>query len=216
MLRTLGRGFMQVSLILGHPAPGSFNHAICAAAIAALAANGHECRFHDLCAERFDPVMPAAELARDAVLPPEIERHCREIDDADGLIVVHPNWWSAPPAVLRGWVDRVLRAGRAYNFVPDGQGGAKPVGLLKAGVGLVFTTANTPHEKEVQLFGDPLHTHWLKVVFGLCGIARTEKWDFSPIITSTADQRRAWLRDVEMAVARHFPRECSTRSSSAG
>lgn len=197
---------MKVSLILGHPAPGSFNHAICATAAAALEAAGHECRFHDLYAERFDPVMTAAELPKDAVLPPEIERHCQEIGEADGIIVVHPNYWSAPPAILRGWVDRVLRAGRAYNFVPDGKGGARPVGLLKATVGLVFTTANTPHDKEVELFGDPLNTHWLKVVFGLCGVARTEKWDFSPIIISTADQRREWLREVELAVARYFPR----------
>ena len=198
---------MKVSLILGHPAPGSFNHAICATAVAALEAAGHECRFHDLYAERFDPVMPADELPRDAVLPPEIERHCQEIGEADGIIIVHPNYWSAPPAMLRGWVDRVLRAGRAYNFVPDGQGGAKSVGMLKAAVGLVFTTANTPHDREAELFGDPLHTHWLKVVFGLCGVARAEKWDFSPIIISTADERRAWLREVELAVARYFPRE---------
>jgi NAD(P)H dehydrogenase (quinone) len=198
---------MKVLLVLGHPAPGSFNHAICAAAKASLEAAGHECRFHDLYAEKFDPVMTAAELPKDAALPAEIERHCQEVGEADGLIVVHPNYWSAPPAILRGWVDRVLRAGRAYNFVPDGEGGARPVGLLKARVGLVFTTANTPHEKEVELFGDPLHTHWLKVVFGLCGISRTEKWDFSPIITSTAEERREWLREVELAVARYFPRE---------
>ena len=198
---------MKVLLVLGHPAPGSFNHAICAAARASLEAAGHECRFHDLYAEKFDPVMTAAELPKDAVLPAEIERHCQDVGEADGLIIVHPNYWSAPPAILRGWVDRVLRAGRAYNFVPDGTGGARPVGLLKARVGLVFTTANTPHEKEVELFGDPLHTHWLKVVFGLCGISRTEKWDFSPIITSTAEERREWLREVELAVARYFPRE---------
>jgi putative NADPH-quinone reductase len=198
---------MKVLLVLGHPAPGSFNHAICAAARASLEAAGHECRFHDLYAEKFDPVMTAAELPKDAVLPAEIERHCQDVGEADGLIIVHPNYWSAPPAILRGWVDRVLRAGRAYNFVPDGKGGAKPVGLLKARVGLVFTTANTPHEKEVELFGDPLHTHWLKVVFGLCGISRAEKWDFSPIITSTAEERREWLREVELAVARYFPRE---------
>jgi putative NADPH-quinone reductase len=197
---------MNVSLILGHPTLGSFNHAIIATAMEALQLNGHTCHFHDLYREEFDPVMPSGELPKDAPLPPGIERHCQEIGDADGIVIVHPNWWSAPPAILRGWVDRVLRPGRAYNFVPDGQGGAKPVGLLKASVGLVFTTANTPHDKEVQLFGDPLQTHWLKVVFGLCGVATTEKWDFSPVITSTADERRAWLREVDDAVARYFPR----------
>jgi len=64
MLRTLWRGFMRVSLILGHPTHGSFNHAICGTAIAALEANGHVCAFHDLYAERFDPVMPSAESQR--------------------------------------------------------------------------------------------------------------------------------------------------------
>ena len=196
---------MNISLILGHPTLGSFNHAICATAIEMLRSNGHTCHFHDLYREGFDPVMPSDEIPKDAPLPLEIERHCQEIGDADGIIIVHPNWWSAPPAILRGWVDRVLRPGRPYNFVPDGQGGAKPIGLLKASVGLVFTTANTAHDKEVQLFGDPLQTHWLKVVFGLCGVARTERWDFSPMITSTAGERQAWLREVESAVARYFP-----------
>ena len=197
---------MKVSIILGHPTPGSFNHAIVAAAEDALRANGHDIVTHDLYREGFDPVMPSAEIAKDAVLPPEIERHCREIGEADAIIIVHPNYWSAPPAILRGWVDRVLRPGRAYNFVPDGQGGARPVGLLKASTGLVFTTANTPHEKELALFGDPLETHWIKVVFGLCGVGRTRRWDFSPVIVSTPEQRQGWLDEVRAAVAQYFPR----------
>jgi NAD(P)H dehydrogenase (quinone) len=197
---------MRVSIILGHPTPDSFNHAIADTAIAALCSNGHDVTFHDLYREDFDPVMRSSEIPKEAVLPPIIEQHCQEIGEADGIIIIHPNWWSAPPAMLRGWVDRVLRPGRAYNFVPDGHGGAKPVGLLKASVGLVFTTANTPHEKEVMAFGDPLETHWLKVVFGLCGVTRTERWDFSPVIVSTPEQRRRWLRDVEDAIARYCGR----------
>jgi NAD(P)H dehydrogenase (quinone) len=202
---------MNVSIILGHPTLGSFNHAICDIAMATLRANGHQVHFHDLYRERFDPVMPSGEIPKDAPLPPAIEHHCLEICDADGVIIVHPNWWSSPPAILRGWVDRVLRPGRAYNFVPDGEGGATPVGLLKASVGLVFTTANTPHEKEVALVGDPLQTHWLAVVFGLCGVLRTRRWDFSPVIVSTLEQRRGWLGDVAAAVADYFPADANRR-----
>ena len=198
---------MRISVILAHPTPGSFNHAIARTIVDTLAGGGHDVLYHDLYAERFDPVLPSDEIAIDAVLPPVVEQHCREICVVDGIAIVHPNYWSAPPAILRGWVDRVLRPGRAYEFVEDGKGGAEPKGLLKAKVGLVFNTANTPQAIEEQAFGDPLQTHWLKVVFGLCGIARTEKWDFSPIITSTAGQRREWLREVELAVARYFPRE---------
>jgi putative NADPH-quinone reductase len=196
---------VRVSLILAHPNPASFNHVIAQTAVETLAALKHEIAFHDLYAEQFDPVMTAAELAKDAPLPPVIERHCQEIGEADGIIFIHPNWWSQPPAILRGWTDRVLRAGRAYNFVPDGKGGAKPVGLLKARMGLVFNTANTPQEKEEELYGDPLETLWRKVVFGLCGVTTVYRRNFSSVILSTPDQRQAWLREVATAVRQHCP-----------
>jgi putative NADPH-quinone reductase len=196
---------MNVSVILAHPAPGSFNHAIARTAAEVLDTLGHRVWFHDLQAEAFDPVYTAAELARDAALPPAIARHAEEACAADGLIFVHPNYWSRPPAILCGWVDRVLRPGLAYKFVPDGQGGARPEGLLRARVGMVFNTANTPQEKEEALYGDPLEVHWRKVVFGLCGVPMVYRRNFSPVITSTPEQRRAWLEEVAAAVRAHFP-----------
>jgi NAD(P)H dehydrogenase (quinone) len=192
---------MNVLVVLAHPAPGSFNHAIAGEAESALRERGHTPVVHDLCAEGFDPRMAGAELARNAVLPPAIERHCQEVEQADGIVIVHPNWWSAPPAILRGWVDRVLRSGRAYEFVPDGQGGAKPRGLLKARFGVVFNTANTPQEKEEAWFGDPLEVHWRKVVFGLCGVSRVIRRNFSPVIISTPEQRKQWLEEVRRIMA---------------
>lgn len=191
---------MNILVILGHPVPGSFNHAIAAEAEAALRGRGHTVICHDLYAENFDPLMRGDEFAKNAVLPPEIEQHCRDVETADGIIVVHPNWWSAPPAIVRGWADRALRAGRAYEFVPDGKGGARPVGLLKARVGVVFNTANTPQEKEEALFGDPLEVHWRKVVFGLCGVPRVIRRNFSPVITSNPGQRKEWLEEVRRVV----------------
>ncbi|MCX8108532.1 MAG: NAD(P)H-dependent oxidoreductase [Verrucomicrobiae bacterium] len=195
---------MNVSLILAHPSPGSFNHAIAAIARAKLQALGVNVWWHDLYAEKFDPVLPASEIPRDVPLPADIAKHIDEITSADGIIIVHPNYWSRPPAILCGWVDRVLRAGRAYNFVPDGKGGAHPVGLLKARVALVITTANTPQEKEVELYGDPLDVLWRKVVFGLCGVPVVERLVFSPVITSSLAQRERWLSMTNEAVERWF------------
>ena len=194
---------MKVSIILGHPTPGSFNHAIAATAAETLRSLGAVTTVHDLYAEKFDPVYTAAELPRDAVLPPVIEQHCCEIGDADGVIVVHPNYWGRPPAMLCGWVDRVIRAGRAYRFVPDGKGGARPEGLLKLKAALVFTTANTPDEVERAVYGDPLETHWSKVVFGLCGVPVVRR-SFSSVIVSSPEQRAAWLEDVRRLVTERF------------
>jgi len=81
-----------------------------------LMAHGHQVAFHDLYTEGFDPLLPAIEFAKVAPLPPDIASHCQEIAAADGIVIVHPNWWGQPPAILKGWVDRVLRQGMAYEF----------------------------------------------------------------------------------------------------
>jgi NAD(P)H dehydrogenase (quinone) len=104
---------MKISIILAHPNTESFNHAIAKAAVDVLMENGHEVCFHDLYAEQFDPLLPYHEFEKDAHLPPEIERYCHEIAASDGIIIVHPNWWGQPPAILKGWVDRVIRPGVA-------------------------------------------------------------------------------------------------------
>ena len=193
---------MKISIILAHPNPGSFNHAIASTAAETLRGNGHQVRLRDLCAERFDPLMPAAEFARDAQLAPTIAQHCREIAEADGIIIVHPNWWAMPPAILKGWLDRVLRPEVAYRFVAG-----KSVGLLKAQVALVFNTSNTPLELERSLYDDPLETLWKKCVFPLCGVPRCERQLFSVVITSTPEQRQTWLAKVAATVTANFPRK---------
>jgi NAD(P)H dehydrogenase (quinone) len=55
---------MIISVILGHPSSGSFNHAIADAVVASLKVNNHEVRFHDLYAERFDPLLLSTEMPK--------------------------------------------------------------------------------------------------------------------------------------------------------
>jgi len=181
---------MKISVILGHPTPGSFNHALAKTAVETLSAFGHEVIFHDLYAENFDPILRTGEISRGAPAPEQIERHSAEILSAEGVVIVHPNWWCQPPAILKGWVDRVLRAGQAYRFEASGA-----VGLLKARTALVITTANNPQENEVAMYGDPLEVFWKKVVFGLCGVP-CERLIFSPVILSTPDARAQWLQQT--------------------
>jgi putative NADPH-quinone reductase/catechol 2,3-dioxygenase-like lactoylglutathione lyase family enzyme len=196
---------MKLSLILAHPGPGSFNHAIAETARQTLLRRGHTVFFHDLCAEGFDPILPAHEIPKCAALPPEIARHCAEIAAADGIIVVHPNWWGQPPAILKGWIDRVIRPGVAYEFLESDSGEGVPLGLLRARTALVFNTTNTPLERERQVFGDPLETLWKNCVFGLCGVNDFHRRVFGVIVTSTAEQRAAWLAEVNETLDRCFP-----------
>jgi len=146
---------MSVSVILAHPNRQSFNHAIAAACVQALDLQGHEVHFHDLYAEQFDSLLPFEEFGRDATLPLLVGQHCAEISTASGIIIVHPNWWGQPPAILKGWVDRVIRPGVAYEFSDGDTGEGVPKGLLRAQSAVVFNTSNTSEERERSVFGDP-------------------------------------------------------------
>ena len=196
---------MKVSLILAHPNPGSFNHAVAHEAVSALVRSGHDAAFHDLCREGFDPLLPAGEIPKDAPLPGAVAAHCREIAAADGIVVVHPNWWGMPPAVLKGWIDRVIRPGVAYEFLEGDSGEGVPHGLLKARVAIVYNTANTESEREKNVFGDPLETIWKNCVFGLCGVANFHRRVFSVVVVSTEAERKKWLEEVREDVERFFP-----------
>jgi len=196
---------MKISVILAHPNRESFNHAIAQTARAQLAANDHDLIYHDLYAEQFDPLLHHSEFPENSSLPRTVQNHCREIAAADGIVIVHPNWWGQPPAILKGWVDRVFRPGVAYNFLDGDSGEGVPVGLLKAKAALVFNTSNTPAEREIDEFGDPLELLWKNCIFDLCGVDTFYRHMFTVIVTSTREQRRRWLKSVEETVNRYFP-----------
>jgi NAD(P)H dehydrogenase (quinone) len=198
---------MNISLILAHPDPQSFNHAIAQTATDGLKRNGHMVRFHDLYAEKFDPILLDAEIPATGIIPKRIEEHCREVASADGIVVVHPNWWGQPPAILKGWIDRVLRPGSAYNFLEGDAGEGVPIGLLKARMAVVFNTSNTPAERESNVFGDPLELIWKKCIFELCGVKHFYREMIRVVVTSTQSQRAEWLEKVRKTINTYFPKE---------
>jgi len=196
---------MRISIILAHPDERSFNHAIAQAALEVSMANGHQVFFHDLYKEQFDPLLFSKEMPKESCLPDSIEAHCREIAAADGILIIHPNWWGQPPAILKGWVDRVIRPGTAYEFQEGDGGEGVPHGLLKAGAAVVFNTSNTETAREQGVFGDPLETIWKNCIFGLCGVANVHRRTFSIVITSTEVQRKQWLHCVKKDICTFFP-----------
>jgi NAD(P)H dehydrogenase (quinone) len=133
---------MRILEILCHPRPGSFNHTLAANARDALRAMGHEVFFHDLHEEGFDPVLDSSELSRLYSLDDLVQEHSRQLSQADGLVIFHPDWWSQPPAMLKGWVDRVFRQGVAYELEGEDGSEKKWKGLLAGKKGLVFCTSD--------------------------------------------------------------------------
>lgn len=200
---------MKISVILAHPQEGSFNHAIAWAATERLTGNGHSVFFHDLYKEGFDPLLLHGEIPRNAPLPGLVAQHCQEITAVDGIVIVHPNWWGQPPAILKGWVDRVIRPGVAYEFVEGDSGEGVPRGLLKASAAIVFNTSNTDAAREKTVFGDPLETIWKNCIFGLCGVTSFSRRMFSVVVTSSEKRRSEWLDETRNDLDVFFAKKVS-------
>lgn len=196
---------MKVSVILGHPYEKSFNHAIASAVIDTLKKNGHDVLFHDLHAESFDPILKGNELVTDQSDDQLVNQHWSEIRATEGIVIIHPNWWGQPPAILKGWVDRVLRENVAYKFDENDDGSGLPIGLLKAKAALVFNTSNTPEGRENTVFGDPLERIWKDCIFDFCGVTNYYRKMFRTIAGSSPEERQAWLEEVKNMVFTNFP-----------
>jgi NAD(P)H dehydrogenase (quinone) len=195
----------MILIILGHPDPASFNHAIAEAACDALRQAGHTVAFHDLQGERFDPCLPRQEIPQSSAVPDWLRLHCEELRTAEGIVIVHPNWWGQPPAILKGWIDRVFRPGVAYRFDEGDSGEGVPVGLLRARTALILNTSNTPEQREREAFGDPLEAIWKRCIFDLCGVSDVQRRMFSVVVTSSDLQRALWLDEVRNLVRECFP-----------
>lgn len=196
---------MNISVILAHPDPESINAAIANTVVDQLKTNGHTIFFHDLYAEKFDPLLYHTEFSKDAKLPSEIQLHCDQLSNADGIVIIHPNWWGQPPAILKGWIDRIIRPGVAYRFDEGDSGEGVPAGLLKAKMAIVLNTSDTSEEREENIFGDPLERTWKDCVFGLCGINNFYRKIFRIVVTSTKNQRKQWLDETRQIVNLYFP-----------
>lgn len=186
---------MNALILLCHYDTNSFNHAIANQARKKLEAQGYSILYHDIYKEEFNPILEQKEYEEQNmknIHDPYIIECCNELQNADVIVVVHPNWWGQPPAMLKGWVDRVFRRGIAYKYSPEG----KSIGLLNAKKAFVFNTSNTPEPVEMEVYGDPLDNLWTNCTFKMCGVEEVRRLAFRGVVKSDEKQRKKWLQDV--------------------
>ena len=124
---------MQAHIVLAHPEPRSFNAHLAAVTRKSLEARGWGVSFSDLYAMGFDPCERAEHYVErrqperfdvqaeqrhasdQGRIPPDVAAEIEKLDRADLLILQYPMWWHLPPAMLKGWFDRVLIYGEVYQ-----------------------------------------------------------------------------------------------------
>jgi NAD(P)H dehydrogenase (quinone) len=197
---------VKVVEILCNPRPGSYTLALAASAEEKLKSLGHEVILHDLYKEGFNPVLEGPELARSFSLDGLVQVHCSELAAADGLLVFHPEWWGQPPAILKGWIDRVFRQGVAYDLEGEdlSEKGWKP--LLTGKKGLVFCTSDAE-----ESCARALEALWVRSVLGRCGMSASCHV-LREMRRTDPSARRTWLEFVLATIEQWFPSASERRA----
>lgn len=132
---------MQHAVILAHPKPTSFCASLARTCVEHLRATNHHVLLRDLYALDFDPRLKAEELpTQNGVTPAsDVVAERKALAGVTSFIFVYPFWFNAPPAILKGYVDRVFGMGFGYGPVA---GGAEP--LLDGKTLTSFSTSGAP------------------------------------------------------------------------
>ncbi|MFO7782032.1 MAG: NAD(P)H-dependent oxidoreductase [Spirochaetia bacterium] len=185
---------MKPMIVLCHPFERSFCHAIAASVREGFSTAGGgtaDAVFHDLYAENPDPLLTGAEIARRFSLDEQIQTYTRELVAGDLLVIVHPDWWSAPPALLKGWLERVFRPGVAYDWQGEEFAEKHHVPLLRDKRLAVFVTSDRlPDDPPF-----PIEGFWRDVAT-YSGLTLDHYILYPDLHHSGHRQRRSWLRDA--------------------
>jgi NAD(P)H dehydrogenase (quinone) len=111
-------------VVLAHPNAHSFNALVADAYCEAVRAAGQDPIVRDLYAMGFDPVLKDSERPHEGgtTLSPDVRVEREAILGSDVFVFVYPIWFGMPPAILKGYVDRVLGAGVTPREMQSGTG----------------------------------------------------------------------------------------------
>lgn len=199
-MRELDKANTKNLVVLAQPKREGFNRAIANAAAAALSnvqsSDEQDGRVEmiDLYADGFNPVMPAEELPRKFSFDERTLHYQEAVRTADRLVFVHPDWWGGPPAIMKGFLDRVFRPGVAYGFHEADFRDADAPGLFSGKRADIFMTTDAlpPEEGKTELSWAPALV-WKQNVMEFCGLTDVHVHVFWNLRGSTYAERKAWL-----------------------
>ena len=200
---------MKHAIIIAHPNPHSLTCAAGAAYAKAVEALGHQALIRDLYQLGFDPRLQAGEIPGPSgyAFGADVVEERRLLADADVFALVYPLWFNAPPAMLKGYVDRVFSMGFGYG---PASGGTEP--LLEGRKLISFSFSGAPeswvHDSGALRALMTLFDHHLAAV---CGLQMLDHRHIGGIVPGITEEAVAdVLTEVGRAVAETFGGDSSS------
>ena len=180
------------TIIFAHPWNGSFNKAILDKVVEKLDETKEKYTIIDLNKDKFNPVMTEEELSlysQGKSIDPLVEKYQEILKNTDELILVFPIWWMSIPAILKGFFDKVMTKGFAYESTQTGIKGL----LTNIKTAKMITTATAPKFLlNITGFGITMK----KANLGGIGIKKTEWIHYSLKSKGKDEDRKEFLEKV--------------------
>lgn len=190
---------MKVVIIFNHPYEGSFCNAVLQAVTSGLQKANAEVDLIHLDKEGFNPVMTAADLKAFRDKKPvdrKVIEYSERIKQADHLIFIFPIWWELMPALTKGFVDKVIFPGAAYDYINTSNTRMKPLWNNLKTVTMI-TTMNTPNWLYWLLFGNAIKKAMILGTFWKIGFKKRKWISFNMVKMVSQEKRISWLQRLE-------------------
>jgi len=182
----------RILILLGHPSSASFCAALANQYRETALQAGHQVRLVNLGELVFDPILRDG-YRHPQPLEPDLLDAQRAIEWAERLVLVFPVWWGGVPALLKGFLDRVLLPGFAFRY----QGSSPfPQKLLAGRHAHLLVTMDTPPWYYRWLQAMPALQQMRRTTLAFCGIRPEKTLTFGPLLSSTRQRRQAWLEQA--------------------
>ena len=192
---------MKTVIVFNHPYRGSYCNAILRSVTMGLQKADHEVDLIHLDKDGFNPVMTTEDLeglVNRKPVDPKVIDYKERIDIADHLIFIFPIWWELMPAMTKGFVDKVIFPGVAYDYKPNGFM-VKKWDKIKSVT--IITTMNSPRLVYRLIFGNAIKRALFAGTFWKMGY-RNRKWiSLNMVKFVSAEKRKKWLLKIEQRFA---------------
>lgn len=186
------------TIIYAHPYEGSFNHAILMQLVTTFTDHQQPFQVIDLCKDGFNPAFTKVELglySKGASLDPLVAKYQTVIKASDELIFIFPIWWFNVPAIIKGFLDKVMLNGFAFKDEPrsDWEGLLTYIQKIR-----VITTSTLTKDYLERESGNPIQAVLINRVFDDLGLdPQKTKWiHFGKVDITTDEARHAFLHDL--------------------
>jgi len=183
-------------IVYGHYDDNSFNAAIRDTFIESAKNSGHHIDLLDLYEENFNPVFAGEEPDT------EVLNHRKRIESCDTIVLIAPIWNFRMPAILEGWIDKILAPPWAFTFKQLVGNYGYPLGNLKDKKAIIFCTYGSPRLAITTFFLNLPIRRLKRGVFHICGIRDIIYKRYFAVPFVDKKTRLKFLEDVKKTAAK--------------